>query len=57
MEQDKALQIIISAVYKGQKAGVYTFEESTIIYQAIQSFKKNKLEPIQEEQKEQLEKN
>ena len=50
MKQDQALQVLVQAAIVGQKNGAYTFDEATIIKQAIDTFK-----PVEQAAAEQVE--
>ena len=38
LSQGEAISVLIQAAEIGQKKGVYTFEESALIYKAIKTF-------------------
>lgn len=38
LTQKEAISVLVQAVEIGQKKGIYTFEESALIYKAIKTF-------------------
>lgn len=40
LTQNEAISVLIQAVEIGQQKGIYTFEESALIYKAIKTFVK-----------------
>lgn len=43
LTQGEAISVLIQAAEIGQKKGIYTFEESALIYKAIKTFVQNKI--------------